>query len=32
VSNFLAIGTVTALLKKLLEEGFVRRELSDKLA
>jgi len=32
VSNFLAIGTVTALLKKLLEEGLVRRELSDKLA
>jgi hypothetical protein len=31
VSSFLAIGTVTALLKKLLEEGLARRELSDKL-
>lgn len=32
MSTFLAIGTVTALLKNLLEEGLVRRELSDKLS
>jgi hypothetical protein len=31
MSNFLAIGAVTALLKKLLEEGLSRRELTDKL-
>jgi hypothetical protein len=31
MSSFLAIGAVTALLKKLLEEGLSRRELTDKL-
>ncbi len=31
MSSFLAIGAVTALLKNLLEEGLIRRELSDKL-
>lgn len=32
MSNYLAIGAVTALLKKLLEEGLSQRELSDKLS
>lgn len=31
MSSFLAVGAVTALLKSLLEEGLIRRELSDKL-
>jgi len=31
VSNFLAIGTVTALLKDLLNEGLVEQQVSDKL-
>ena len=31
MSNFLAIGTVTALLKDLLNEGLVEQQVSDKL-
>lgn len=31
MSSFLAVGAVTALLKNLLEEGLVQRELRDKL-